>query len=162
MNNYVIIDLVSTLAQPQFKHDCEKCIYLGRTDKADFYFCRKHEDVIVRHSSEGPDYSSMDFETLNILKSKKMMPKRFEKPFSIVEVALGHGIFNHMVELYKKGSDSLKRISDLPSVFERLAQIDHAIYGLQGGMIASRCEEEELDRLYEEREELGCKAPLQF
>lgn len=42
----------------RFQHDCDQCIPLGMTSRADLYFCPKEPTVIARYSDEGGDYSS--------------------------------------------------------------------------------------------------------
>ena len=46
-----------------FKHDCEKCTYVGSTDTFDVYLCctvwSKGRGMIIRYSDDGPDYSSV-------------------------------------------------------------------------------------------------------
>lgn len=48
--------------EPQYKHDCDECFYLGRYNGKDLWY---HQNpvaglctVIARRSSEGSDYSS--------------------------------------------------------------------------------------------------------
>lgn len=51
---------------PQFTHDCESCIFLGRyvdtyssvRKDFDLYVCPGEPTVVARYSSEGPDYNS--------------------------------------------------------------------------------------------------------
>lgn len=48
---------------PRYEHDCDKCIFLGYEGKYDLYTCFKEDEpiiitLIVRYSSEGPDYYS--------------------------------------------------------------------------------------------------------
>jgi hypothetical protein len=46
---------------PQYKHDCNRCVFLGRFKAVDLYFCNQGGSiptVIARYSSEGPDYTS--------------------------------------------------------------------------------------------------------
>lgn len=47
----------------RFKHDCPHCVALGKTAKADLYFCslggnRFPPTVIARYSDEDSDYAS--------------------------------------------------------------------------------------------------------
>lgn len=43
----------------RFEHDCVGCVYLGRFQGRDLYFCAiPQTTVISRNSSEGGDYSS--------------------------------------------------------------------------------------------------------
>lgn len=42
----------------RFQHDCEQCIPLGQTERADLYFCPNEPTLIARHSDEGSDYAS--------------------------------------------------------------------------------------------------------
>lgn len=48
--------------KPQFIHDCDQCVFLGRgaDQKTDLYFCATVHDVtlIARYSDEGSDYAS--------------------------------------------------------------------------------------------------------
>lgn len=48
---------------PNFAHDCDACILIGKDEKRDFYYCPRCEidmggTVICRFSSEGSDYTS--------------------------------------------------------------------------------------------------------
>lgn len=46
---------------PQFEHDCDRCLFLGRYNNVDLYVCARSniaDTVIARHSSEGSDYTS--------------------------------------------------------------------------------------------------------
>ena len=46
--------------KPMFKHDCDKCAYLGSLPHGDMYACK--DTVIFRYGSDGPDYlSGIDF-----------------------------------------------------------------------------------------------------
>ena len=48
--------------KPKYKHDCSKCVFLGRYAKADLYVCPAEgniiDTVIARFSSDPPDYIS--------------------------------------------------------------------------------------------------------
>lgn len=54
------------MSEPQFKHYCDKCEYLGSTPDADFYVCRQGErpgaygtgTLLIRVSDEDSDYRS--------------------------------------------------------------------------------------------------------
>lgn len=62
----------TTIIRPQFKHDCERCVFLGRVYSStsehekemsdfDLYYCdggSLYETVIARFGSDGPDYMS--------------------------------------------------------------------------------------------------------
>jgi len=57
---------------PQFKHDCEKCVFLGQdTDQdknnLDMYFCSQDgmPTIIARASDIGEDYSSYPIIVIN-------------------------------------------------------------------------------------------------
>lgn len=44
---------------PQYKHDCDDCIFLGRYDGHDLYFHKKFPvTVLARFGNNGPDYVS--------------------------------------------------------------------------------------------------------
>lgn len=47
---------------PKFKHDCDKCEFLGTFEGHDLYVClsktRAMSSIIARRSSEGSDYMS--------------------------------------------------------------------------------------------------------
>lgn len=46
--------------KPMFKHDCDKCKYLGSLPHGDMYCCT--DTVIFRYGSEGEEYvSGLDF-----------------------------------------------------------------------------------------------------
>ncbi len=60
--------------EPVFRHDCDRCIFLGHFEGRDLYYCHHGiPTVIARHSDEGPDYQSgMAFaETNHYLKEAK-------------------------------------------------------------------------------------------
>lgn len=70
---------------PQFKHDCDKCVFLGRFYSGineyekemvsfDLYYCGGSlETVIARFGSDGPDYiSGLNF--ANIAKEHRVFP----------------------------------------------------------------------------------------
>ena len=54
----------ATAVVPQFTHDCATCEFLGRVTGADAYLCAgvRGPSLIVRFSSEGPEYCSMPAE----------------------------------------------------------------------------------------------------
>lgn len=45
---------------PQFEHDCTRCIFLGRWETYDLYFCPQgpFPTVIARFGNDGPQYAS--------------------------------------------------------------------------------------------------------
>lgn len=48
---------------PQWKHDCERCVFLGRLGKVDLYYHidsnpLRYTSYLIRYSSNGPDYQS--------------------------------------------------------------------------------------------------------
>lgn len=52
---------------PQFQHDCNKCVFLGRHEShktqkpLDLYVCAREgviDTVIARYGNDGPEYSS--------------------------------------------------------------------------------------------------------
>lgn len=48
---------------PNYQHDCDACLLVGKDEKRDFYYCSRCEldmggTVICRFSSDGPDYAS--------------------------------------------------------------------------------------------------------
>jgi len=46
---------------PKFKHDCEKCIFLGHYNEKDLYFCDQNSTnptLIQRYSDDSGDYFS--------------------------------------------------------------------------------------------------------
>lgn len=52
---------MSVNAEPRYKHDCKRCVFLGRHERYDLYFCDQGgglPTVIARYSSDGPDYIS--------------------------------------------------------------------------------------------------------
>ena len=54
------------IQKPLYKHDCEKCVYLGSAQEKDFYFCNKSlaggDSLIIRLSDKPSDYLSMPVE----------------------------------------------------------------------------------------------------
>ena len=49
------------MIKPLYKHDCNNCTFLGTFNNEDLYFCKQGGHIptlIVRYSSDGPDYSS--------------------------------------------------------------------------------------------------------
>lgn len=49
--------------EPRFKHDCDKCIYLGESQGFyDLYYCPTHHDLIARYGDDGPEYMSISAE----------------------------------------------------------------------------------------------------
>ena len=46
--------------EPQFRHDCSACTYLGEFEGADLYHCPQHgmPTLVARRSADGPDYSA--------------------------------------------------------------------------------------------------------
>lgn len=47
--------------KPLYEHDCDNCVYRGTIKERDVYTCNSKlfgMTVIVRYSSDGPDYSS--------------------------------------------------------------------------------------------------------
>lgn len=56
------MDMLKIAVRPHFKHDCDKCEFLGRNDtlNRDFYYCDGESGVtlIIRHSHEPSDYAS--------------------------------------------------------------------------------------------------------
>lgn len=49
------------MIEPQFKHDCERCEFLGQISNHDIYRCDQGTmmpTIVVRYSDEGPDYFS--------------------------------------------------------------------------------------------------------
>ena len=110
-NNFVSSEIAQTAKTP-FQHDCTMCIFMGQTKddnknkQADFYYCRRNDDLIIRYSDEGGDYRSMDYENVKRFKPSVYMPlyrlvrshKRFNK-------------FDTMIKLYKQGK--LNRVKDI-------------------------------------------------
>jgi hypothetical protein len=65
--------------EPLYEHDCSACVFQGTIDNRDIYVCTNDfgPTVVVRHSSDGPDYSSSsmilgydtdDFKGLRVVK----------------------------------------------------------------------------------------------
>jgi hypothetical protein len=50
----------SECMRPQFTHDCDRCVFLGRYQECDLYFCKGvgFPTVLARWGSEGPEYTS--------------------------------------------------------------------------------------------------------
>lgn len=45
------------MISPKFKHDCGRCLFVGRLDRKDAYICAS--SVILRYDDDGPAYTSM-------------------------------------------------------------------------------------------------------
>jgi len=69
MDNLVTIRIANCLMDgrggyeqwPHWEHDCEKCVFLGHTHSGgdrDVWYCESSDTLIVRNSSDGPDYAS--------------------------------------------------------------------------------------------------------
>ena len=43
---------------PVFKHDCDACVYCGRHEGYDLYYCPEEKEVILRHGDAGAEYRS--------------------------------------------------------------------------------------------------------
>jgi hypothetical protein len=52
--------------RPRYKHDCDNCIYVGRIDEYDIYYCSHSTSVVARYSDEGPDYTSLMYDGIKI------------------------------------------------------------------------------------------------
>ena len=54
------------LEKSLYKHDCEKCVYLGSAQEKDFYFCNNSltgsDSLVIRLSNKPSDYLSMPVE----------------------------------------------------------------------------------------------------
>ena len=53
--------------RPRYKHDCERCIFLGQYNKYDLYFCTRFgisDPILARFSSERLGYVSCEVPTL--------------------------------------------------------------------------------------------------
>lgn len=51
------------MSTPKFKHDCDRCNFLGRHEEtdSDLYYCRQYHKVptlVARYSDDPVDYSS--------------------------------------------------------------------------------------------------------
>lgn len=46
--------------KPKFKHDCEDCVFMGRHNDHDLYYCAQSSipTVVARYGSDGPEYKS--------------------------------------------------------------------------------------------------------
>jgi len=85
------------IQHPRYKHDCERCRFIGWVDKADGYICMGTSEqsmrirgtfitgsVVLRHSDHGTDYSSMSLESVCDSRHTQSMGRYRE----IVELAL--------------------------------------------------------------------------
>lgn len=68
--------------EPEYTHDCEKCVFLGRSysDKKTFdvYYCLQggfHPTIVARYGNSGPDYYSGKHLPLNIIETGKYWAK---------------------------------------------------------------------------------------
>lgn len=66
-------------AQPRFKHNCDGCRFLGNVNNLDCYVCMEgqplSETFIARWGDEGPEYGSMDTDTLHKICARPGGPK---------------------------------------------------------------------------------------
>lgn len=47
------------MSKPKFKHDCDRCKFLGHVYGCDMYSCPAElGTVLVRYGNDGPEYSS--------------------------------------------------------------------------------------------------------
>jgi hypothetical protein len=59
------------IAPNRFRHDCDRCIFLGEVGPHDLYICPPNEtwrraSVVARYGDEGFDYTSMPVEYAEI------------------------------------------------------------------------------------------------
>jgi hypothetical protein len=64
--------------KPKFKHDCERCTFLGNFKGFDLYFCPQTPNlptVLARFSNEGADYVSGIYSDIAPLNEAKKRAK---------------------------------------------------------------------------------------
>lgn len=54
-----VAHIVARNVNPTFKHDCCRCVFLGKLDGKDLYFCPGEESVVIRNGSNEPQYCSL-------------------------------------------------------------------------------------------------------
>jgi hypothetical protein len=59
------------MEKPKFKHDCDKCIFLGHYDGADLYQCNDTSGI-ARYGNKGPQYISDFIYNAGYLSSKHL------------------------------------------------------------------------------------------
>jgi len=73
-----------------FKHDCDKCIFLYRTEKEDYdelydiYFCNQNssiDTIIARYGNEGADYISGIESRMSVI----IQGKEFSKKLGLIK-----------------------------------------------------------------------------
>jgi len=68
------IEVDKILSGPEFIHDCQKCIYIGKIkNNSEIYLCPNGifgGSLVARMSSEGPDYESYPVSIIHELESE--------------------------------------------------------------------------------------------
>lgn len=108
--------------EPKFRHDCDACIFLGRLElrgllQADAYFCPREffgGSIVLRHGSDGPDYSSMAI---------KLIPGDDDQVWQTWNTAKAYRLAVYLTGFYMaieawNGGDLFE---DIPAVIERRA-----------------------------------------
>ena len=111
-NNFVSSEIAQTAKSP-FQHDCTMCIFMGQQEddngnRADLYYCRRNDDLLIRYSDEGADYRSMSYEDIQRFKPSTYMPL-----YRLVRSHKRLNKFESMIKLYRQGK--LNRLKDIIS-----------------------------------------------
>lgn len=76
---------MATSDKPRFKHDCDRCVFLGKYDphgggSYDLYFCADDGGgtVVARYDNHGADYTSHRVETI-----RPMLKKHDKHPLAV-------------------------------------------------------------------------------
>lgn len=106
----------TTAEQPQFEHDCDRCIFLGRHEKYDLYFCPTEPTVIARYGVDGDYLSGLDF--TNTAPSLREAGRRAVTQGLLVEVVLAS---DYTVDWFEDVNtfDSLPKVIVPPSTLDR-------------------------------------------
>jgi hypothetical protein len=60
--------------KPLFKHDCDKCVFLGVYKNHDLYYCNTEPTVIARYGDNGCEYfSGIHFTSNDYLNKAKLI-----------------------------------------------------------------------------------------
>ena len=76
---------------PKFKHDCDKCQFLGTEHNHDLYICASRmipglgPSVVARFGNEGPDYTSMPWGIIEQTMEQGPVPEAVMGGVHIVE-----------------------------------------------------------------------------
>ena len=108
--NFVSSEIAQTAVSP-YEHDCTMCIFMGQQEddngnRADLYYCRRNEDLIIRYSDEGANYGSMKYVDV-----QRFKPSTYMGLYRLVRSHKRLNKFESMIKLYKQGK--LNRLKDI-------------------------------------------------